>query len=326
MRIVLTAVDVGPCKNLELVARALKELGAEISCFLGNGKTDVLEDPGLVEKAVTCDVLVSGMSSTEEGAQAELKLLTIAGGTAQRVLFADTFSVVNRPAFHAMRTQCCDLVFVPDEQEIALAHGDKDNLVACGVPLWDEFFPLPHVRKEARETLGFYDDFHVLVAGGKSRAINEELFDAALVSLAGAVRPAHMSCKIHLALHPGDKTDPSAYKMYGEVESCSRFASSYMLTASDLLISSYSTLSIEAACKGMPSVDYISPAALERFRNSTGTTEWPPITRGLTDAAYTVGQLKRMITGAIYSADRTPRFEVQPGSAKRIAEKILALG
>lgn len=323
MKVMLLAVDVGPCKNLDFVSKALEEEGCEVIRCLGYGRPDTITNIyAVLESVRRQDVLVTGMSSSPELAALEMQALRAAPGYCARVLFADTFSVVGRPWFKELRNEV-DLVIVPDEGEIRAVTGSTGSFFAGGVPLWEQFACKPGEREEYRGRLGVAEDvFLAMVVGGKKTEINVELFTAASEQVRKAACRQARDFQVVLSIHPGDRTDPSAYQGIGEI---SPLGASETLKASDLVICSYSTLSIEAACIGVPAIDYLTVAARNRFRENTGTADWPPIVRGLTDAAYVPDQLARMIGGVLVESGdlRQPRYPVNPGAAKRIAERIL---
>jgi len=324
VKVMLLAVDVGPCKNLGLVGKALEERGCAVTRCLGYGRPDTISTniDAVLNEVRRQDVLVTGMSSSPELAEVEMRALRAARGYCARALFADTFSVVGRPWFEDSRSEV-DLVIVPDEDEIRAVTGSTGCFFAGGVPLWEQFACKPGEREEYRGRLDVSKDvFLAMLVGGKKTEINLELFATASEQVRKAACRQACDFRVVLSIHPGDRTDPSAYQGLGEM---SLLGASETLKASDLLICSYSTVSIEAACIGVPAIDYLTVAARNRFLKNTGTADWPPIVRGLTDAAYVPDQLARMIGGVLVESGdlRQPRYPVNPGAAKRIAERIL---
>lgn len=320
-----------PSQAFSKLANSLIGSSHQVDTYLSEGKapfnSTTIELSGV-------DAVVVGMSSNPAAAQPEIDLATRAKIAGIPVyLYADTFSVHNRPGFGEILPGSTLFHISEAEAVDARSTFPETNVVATGNPMTEGFFFPKYTRDEVRQKLGGHPSFFkwVLCPAGKSMLINLLHFGRVAEEFEG-----EEDVGVLLSLHPGDKTDPSVYH-----ELCSLspvpmtiiertvLSASDMLPAIDMVFDSASTVGVEAACLRIPVVTYLSPMARTRLFKATSKTTW-----GLCDqwAAYDYHELNsprsdllRILRGRVCrDLPSLEKFYPQPARVGVAVEKMMA--
>lgn len=284
-KVVFVGNDVGACKPLDLVASQLEKTGIEVVRHFAMGKPMDPLDRDLLGGA---SLVVSGMSTSAQLAERELSAVEWANHSGVPVaLFADMPNAAARPWFSGKNVAA---VFVVGERDLNKAQecfpGSKVS--KTGNPAFDLYFlPPKRSREMVRAELNISSSaFLVLVAGGKSPAVSM----LTLGGVVSAMRTFHglrsgadsVDSLVAFSLHVGDRTPCEFYEDL--VPFCGvplrifsdKVAKSVdLLAAADMLVSSYTTLEVEAACQRIPVAEFVIYEAEERFASVNMTREWP---------------------------------------------------
>lgn len=208
-KIVFVARDAAPSGAFALLADALLKRGHTVASLCGGGKPLAVGIPEIERVAGEANLVVLGMSSSEELAGPELA----AGEAARKNGVAYGFYGDVRNCWGRAREGAW---FAPLAKEAAFYLGVNETdaetarevfpnaeLIGTGNPLREEMFFPKVTREEVRGKLGIGDDTCLILApGGKCAAVNIGLWSA----LADAVAIPFRKLQVILACHPGDRT------------------------------------------------------------------------------------------------------------------------
>lgn len=296
MKTVMIARDLAPSKAFELLPEELmvKTILQNIS-HLGYGRPfkDSLED--ILEDVASSDLLLLGMSSSVELAKEEVA----AGKLAKKLgipygFYADIFNCHNRPWFADLRNDARFLFVInEDEAEKSREVFPNAEIIVSGNPLGESFFFPKRNYSEVRNKLGVNDDeVMIMCPAGKNLTVNVLHFGG-VIEAVHTLHHESLKYKVFLALHPGDPNEPSTYEdlvAFSKVPVClitnDIMSPSDLLVGSDLVIESASTICIEAACQRKPVISFFTEIALKRMEEISGTRNWDPCEKGISEAVY----------------------------------------
>ena len=281
--IVLVAKDMAPSQILSLIEKVLtQDNGITVNAFLASGKEFSNDLETILDFASDARAVVVGMSSSKELAEEEIAVAKEALEIGTPVFcYADTFGL--RPHFDEVLSHRLTTLFCINEKQAEQAREKYPDLkvVVTGNPAWEQFFFPKLTREQSRDKLGIgLDETVVLCPGGKDAVVNTLHFSAAIESYAG-----DKVCHVIISLHPGDKTLPSVYQSLVDfapdnvkvrIIPASEMSASDILSGADCVISSASTIEVEALCRDVPIpvFSYLSPLAKRRLKKATGSEEW----------------------------------------------------
>lgn len=330
MKLVMVAKDIAPSKAFEkFQKRYEKEIS--ITSFLGFGKSIDIKLKTIEKEVRTANVILLGMSSSEELAREEIFAGLIAADAIKPFgFFADTYNVVGRTWFGALKN-IAKFVFVINEDEAKKAKSFFSNseIVISGNPTWEDFF-FPQVSyKDIREYLCMADDGKmILCPGGKNFLVNI-LHWGGVIDAINLFDPAGdlYKFKIVLAMHPGDLNDPNSYAdlvKFSKVPAMitkNSPSSSQLVVGCDIVVQSASTVGIEAACQRKPVIDYFTGLALERLKESTGCYSWEPCNLGISKAVISEPRMLRNNILNLLGKGYAPMREIQERIFSKPGEK-----
>ncbi len=291
MKVLLVAHDTAPSAVLARLASELRALGLEVLEILGHGKPLMHSYADIEKSVLESQAVVLGMSSSEELSKEEIHAARTAFQEAIPYgFYADTYDCQFRPWFDGLKSGA-SFLFVINQEEGRKAKKlfHRAEIVVSGNPLWEDFH-FPRVSyEEVRQRFGVKpEEIMVLCPGGKSLAVNMLHFSGVIEAVGFSKLSTLKRCKIFLALHPGDLNSKSAYDdlvafspipvvvITKEVMSVSD-----LVSGSDMVVESASTVGIEAAHQRKPVINYFSELALQRLEKVSGSREWMPCKLGV---------------------------------------------
>ena len=276
----LMACDVGPCQSFMAIQQELSQRGIPVMSRFGHG-VDAIQatESSMQDFLQGSTVALFGMSSN--AARAEIEFTYAAKALDMGIpvfLFADIYLGYKRFSFKDLFPRIAGL-FVIDHEEGAEALSLYPSLrvLPYGNPAWQQFInpPLTASPKEGVCT--------VLGVGTKNIVVDALLWST-LISAA-------MICKIPvevcLAPHPGGKYPGEFLQALKQTAGCPvrlrepDETTSGLLQAANVVVSSYSTIGIEAVCQNKGVIDFMTSVAVNKWLALTGTTVWQPLERGL---------------------------------------------
>lgn len=282
MRILVVSSDIGPARSLVRLDKELVDQGHKVA---GSYFLDPI--PELLEQ-YNPDVMISGMSSHDASHE-----LAIAESAITKkipvVWFADTYGVFNRPYPDTLKSKI-SLLFVPDNSEKvkAEAAGYK-NVVAVGVPLWEEFVNLDNfpTREEVRVKLSIAEKERLVLLCGTDT--HNKRFIAAVISAIKSLNDPNMITAFRA--HPSDP-DKNSYEVLfrnlRHVDTSSIAAKTDdLVPAADLVVSPLSTVGLTAIYQRKRVIDCALPYLLDVLEEKIGIRTWSPIEVG---ASYGIFQ------------------------------------
>lgn len=352
-KVLLVARDKAPSLALGQLAERLLE---ENVCFyhpmLGHGEPLQASLNDIRQAAIKVDVVITGMSSSEELATPEVAASEAAIQAGKKVIwYGDLFGTVLRPCFSHMRKNV-RMLWVLDryeQQDAANYYPASTEIVVTGNPAIEQAYFPEWDRATAREKLGASDnDFVLIVPGGKEFEIIKNLYTEAVIVAHRIHKKTGMRFKIFLATHPGDRNldNEEKRKQYFDLEISDRdgftvkvltkadgLPTPKIISAGDGMISSMSTTGIDAAIQRVPVIDIITPYALERFKESSGgRTKWGPGELGISKALYNFGAgdytesadvLLESVENIFFGQDRSTMIETQKKAYPPITEPVV---
>ncbi len=293
-KILFATRDVGPSRSLARIATEAVDRAHSVRSFffqpLADWKQFVAWQP---------DVVVASPASVDFKDMVDLFVWTKNQGI-KLVWLADTYGVYRRPSLGDLRA---DLIFVPDEteKEKALRYG-YTNVVASGVPIWEEFFDTGRYlqREETRKRFRISEsEIAVIFLGTKNGAITLQ----ALKGLLDSLQAVPANWVLLPRFHPGDESFKSGF--YNEflakvplrwVDTASVKVAEELLLTTDLVISLISTVGIAAACLRRTVIDYLPPFLADVLEEQIGERTWNPAESGATMKAICPESLKTAIS------------------------------
>lgn len=297
----LIARDAAPSQVLERVRTELQVRGHRVGAILGHGKPlGDFSETSIYSLVLTSDLVLAGMSSTEELSKEEILAVKVAADNNIPYGFVcDLFDGFKPPWFADFRAKASK-IFVVIEGEIAEAKGLFPNaeVIASGNPCWEDFFDTlgPEEKEALRSRLGLVPNRKtILAAGGKDLMINMTFFGG-VVSAVNAIernrkflervdKITSPEFQVILSIHPGDSSDVSIYKsfMQNQHGGLSRVPVAIdrgtkpekLLSISDVVVVLGSNTGIAAACQRKPVINYFT----ELYRNyieAGGGWPWKP--------------------------------------------------
>lgn len=243
------------------------------------------------------DVVLLGMSSSPELAKEELAACEAAvKNGVPFCLFADTFRAWARPWFEPYR-EVASVLFVvsPAEAEKARELFPNAKIVASGNPTWEDFFFPKYTREEVRQKLGVTENqIMALVPGGKNLAVNMLLFGGVIEAV--NIFLLKRTFKIILSVHPADGNYNGNACIYDDLARFSRmkvvvvpknvFPGPDMIPGCDVVVQSFSTIGIGAACQRKPVIEFLTYAGLANMELQTKVRVPETAELGIADICY----------------------------------------
>lgn len=306
MRILVVGHDLAPSEAFgKKIVPELEKRGYHVTAFLAKGSEALTPDQiaPIVAAVGDADAVLLGMSASSALAAEE-----IAAGEAARnagkpfALFADTF-MVHRTWFTDLEKDAAAVFTVNKKVADRVRKYYREGaIVVSGNPIWEDFF-FPETTREAVRTKMRIAEREkvVLVPGGKVMEINRDLLQAAMNATHKVSNRHSCSYRVLFSVHPGDKTDPSAYydlianpSNSAEIVTKAKASTDDLVLACDILIESMSTAGIYAACQRKPVIDYLTERALDRLEKMTGMRTWDLCEEGAACAVYERRAYQRM--------------------------------
>lgn len=306
MRIVCVARDAASSRAFARLAPVLRERGATVVTFLGNGKPLTDSIAVIVEWVRTSDCVILGMSSSAELAVPEIAAAHAARDSKIPYGFnLDIPHCEKREWFGELR-DCASFFFAPSEKEreVVARQYPRAKVFATGNPLREEDFFLPLTHEEVRERLGVTDNENMILAVGiKSPVVNLGMWSLLMDALDGDMR----FC-VFLAYHPGDRTvtavDPDLARkiarergisldealklpevsldIYGDLMKSppknvrvallpSSFETAHAVPGADIVVEFGSSVGMTAAAQRVPLITLSTAIGRQRFISVSGT-------------------------------------------------------
>ena len=278
----LVGHDVQPSMAFGMLTQELATRGLRVLISAMQGKDREM----LTEQAIKLSrLVVVGMSSSAEWARAETEAATMAVKEGIPVgIYADIFRSYRRAWFKPFR-QDASLLFVLNEAEIPDARQmyPRALIVPSGNPTHESYFTFAMSRKKVEEIVGCGPgSFVALVSGSKHASITADLLKAAAYGIARIPQ-----ARLVLSVHPGDPNPLDQYRAVSANLGVQVFFAtkgvlrgSDVLSRADVLIESSGSLGIEAACKRVPAINYLTPEAYDLIEREIGEREWPTCAHG----------------------------------------------
>jgi len=289
LRVGLVAHDIAPCQAFGLLEAGLKVRGIQTrSVLLEAGRKTPPNDWS--EFFGDCGIIIIGMSSGSEWAKAEISVAKWAVQQKKPFgFYADSFGVAKRGWFSSFHDQA-NFVFVlnqSDADEVSTIF-PKATIVPIGNPTHEGYFDWRLSREESRGKIGCKEnDFVILVPGVKFLSLNCELLGAIY---AGIHTTNPRKTKVLFSLHPGDRNSREEYDWMVALFSTElvpfsvwireQVPSAELLCGADLVIESTSSIGIEAACKRIPVISFLSSETLDLLEKESGRRVWMPCELG----------------------------------------------
>ncbi len=226
------------------------------------------------------------------------------------------------------------LLIVGDEQEKKLAQAffPSSQIVASGVPQYEEFAFPKNTREEVRQRLNTKDEQLVLVVGDKTPSLNITLATVVTEALRDVATTSSEKYKIIFTLHPGHTPLPSNCGLIGFYEYAFLdlalpihvslkgdpfgIGTTDMLPGADVVISVNSMALIQAACLRIPAISILLSGGFPNHSLPKDQFDWwAPIQTGAIAGVYNTDSnyLRRMLEVA-FDPDpniRNMRIKVQ---------------
>lgn len=285
--IVMAAQDVAPSQVLKLLAEEILRRTQNFSVHrllaFGGDQTPNVDNIVSVTDLVTgANSVIVGMSSSLKLAEKELEAAEQALAIGIPVYcYVDTFGL--RPYFSKILSSRLTTLFCISERQAEQARREYPdlNVVVTGNPMWEEFFTPELTREQSREKLGIgLDETVILCPGGKVAAVNIVHFNTVIEGCTG-----DKEYYVVISLHPGDNTPRNIYETLVDfapdnvkvrIVPRNEMSASEILSGSDAVVSSASTIEVEALCREVPIpvFSFLSPLAKRRLKRVTGSDEW----------------------------------------------------
>jgi hypothetical protein len=295
----LVARDIAPSLAFDVVYQHLqKHHYCNVKKYLGFGKPLSASVSEIKRAAAGAAVVLVGMSSSRELAKEEIAAVTAAKRNGVPYgFYADTYGMHNCPWFAGVRDKA-SFLFVVDEEEAADARQvfpKTVRVIASGNPLWENFSFPKLTRTEVRQKLNIGKNKTVLLCTGeKTFGINKTNFTSVLYAIRLLVsRDSRRQFYLVFSLHPGDQKDIGSY---GNLKAQSPVPISIvayhtlpgadMIPGCDIVITSISTIGIEAAFQRKPVIDFLTRATLANLKKTTGRKSWKPCELGVSKMVY----------------------------------------
>ncbi|MBU3925957.1 hypothetical protein KJ763_02200 [Patescibacteria group bacterium] len=325
MRLVMVARDMAPSMALKKIQKRY-ESEISITSFLGFGKS-INESMKEIERNIkTADIVLLGMSSSEELTREEILAGLIAFDVKKPFgFFADTYNVIGRPWFSALKNIARFLFVInKDEEKKAKLNFPNSEIIISGNPIWEDFF-FPQISyRDIRRQIGVNDDEKIILCPGGKNFIVNVLHWGGVIDAVNLFNFGSNSekFKIILAMHPGDLNDPNFYVdlvKFSKVPvmiTKNSPSSSQIVSGCNIVVQSASTIGIEAACQRKPVIDYFTSVAMERLKESTGCYSWEPCELGISKAVISGSEALRNnilnLLGKGYSSMREIQERIFP--------------
>ena len=300
--------DVQPSMAFTDLGRELCTRGLRVLTGVMSGKDRQQVGANLVQ-ASRCVVI--GMSSSPQWAQVEVAAAQAAmEADVPFGFYSDIFRCHRRAWFEPFRAKA-SFVFAFNQAEVsdAQSYFPKAKIVATGNPTHVSYFTRSMSAEDVEKIIAADSDaFVVFVSCSKHLKITLELLDAAVAACGGLDR-----VRIVAGLHPGDQNPVEAYMAHAaEMGAQVTFVTKKELTGpqalcrANLLIESTGSLGIEAACKRIPVVNFLTPTSLELLVQETGAPEWPPCMHGTSIRVDNDPQRLRDYVVLLHSGQKLP--------------------
>lgn len=309
----LVGHDVQPSMAFTALVSELSSRGLRVLLAVMNGK----EYPTLQSEVISLSRFVLiGMSSLDN-AVSEIEAATMANklGVPFGFYAGETFLCYRRSWFSSF-WETASLVFAFNQSEVneAQRYFPNAKIVPTGNPTHASYFTFDS-KIDVERKLGLSPKhFVVFVGGGGSLQINQELL-AATVYACGDIPEV----RIIFGLHPGDKNPVEKYREYTKdfavpvtMTTRSIVSGSSVLSRANLLITSATSLGIEAACKRVPVINFLTTLGCDSLEQVTGGRVWPPCKHGVSMKVEDPISLRKVIQEKSYEKLRQRQEEVYP--------------
>ena len=295
MKILFYAKDVGPAKNLGIIASEALKRNHRV--WLGGNDDFIVEDSCVLDfKDINPDVVIASLSSFE-GASQELGLISMAGlNKVPAFVVADTHRTWGREVAKGHVWDVTAIVAAEREIKEAKTFGYQDAIYLGGPPLWQDFYDMkfPTIPKETEELL-------IMFGGIKDAVMTDKIMKFVVASMKAV---AGSKWKFIFKPHPNEwektKNKERRDNILDGVEILKRPESlTELLGSVDLTVHiSGATDSVACSYLRLPSVCYVDEARRQILTKHSGSPDWYP---AITGASPMVGpaNMKEVIAHAL---------------------------
>lgn len=287
--------DIQPSMAFTALVPELASRGKRVLLAVMNGKEYAGLEPSVIRAS---DYVLIGMSSSEAWSKVEIEAAKFAmDNEIQYGFYSDIFYGYRRKWFTPFRSKASH-VFVLNQTEVNNAKNLFPNalVIPSGNPTHAGYFTFQVSRSEVEEKLNIGpQDYVVLVSGTKFLDITTAMIQAVVHSCRNIP-----NTRIILGLHPSDSSSVDVYNDLGlpiAVVTKKVMSGSHILCRADLFVESSGSLGIEAACKRVPVVNFITPRAYDLIEQEIGERQWPTCVHGTSLLAEDSSSLTRIFEG-----------------------------
>lgn len=286
MKILLVARDPSPSRAFRKVATCALKLSHDVHAVLGDGQDIELTSNELDAAIEWADVLLVGMSSSEQFSALERRCCEHAVRQALPFgLFSDSFECWRRQHFASVR-ESARYLFVSSEAEVPEAQKlyPHATVAASGNPIWEDLV-IPYSRDQARGSLNVGHMMLIVCPGNKAEASDPPNKNVQLVR---AVSSAYAGLDVHVVFHPhpGDHADDSYYREHlagvaDVVLRNDKDAKAQWVRAANAVVSACSpSTDLQALIHGIPCVNVLDDEVCARLRREFDADVPPMVAYG----------------------------------------------